>query len=60
MSGTAKIKCDCEHAQQDQMHGKGVRIGNLTGKGNYRCTVCGSIREGHAAPSMPVRQRGKK
>lgn len=38
-----KMKCDCEHAAQDEIHGKNIRVFNKTKKtpGNiYRCTVC--------------------
>lgn len=39
-------KCNCEHKMQDEMLGKGMRVMNLTTKGNvdikvWRCTVCG-------------------
>ena len=41
-----KRVCTCEHRQQDQMHGRYVRVMNETNKGTfsgptYRCTVCG-------------------
>ena len=49
--GTAKIACSCKHEQQDEMHGKGVRIANTLAKSaadkshevQVRCTVCGAI-----------------
>lgn len=39
-----KIKCTCKHEGQDALHGKQVRVANLTAsKANVRarCTVCG-------------------
>lgn len=37
--------CNCRHAGQDEMYGKGMRLKNQTAKGTgdargYRCTVC--------------------
>lgn len=49
MSSTVtKVKCQCQHEQQDKMHGQGVRVANRTAKGDKdsseaRCTVCGKI-----------------
>lgn len=37
------IKCTCSHAEQDRLYGMGVRVGNETRSGQYRCTVCGTI-----------------
>ncbi len=40
-------KCNCIHAGQDKLHGKGNRVFNKTEKKKggdrkfYRCTVCG-------------------
>lgn len=46
MGGAKPIACDCEHKGQDEIYGKGKRLGNATQKGTkdsvvYRCTVCG-------------------
>ena len=44
---TSKIKkCTCPHKGQDELHGAGNRVMNMTTKGKgdtpiYRCTVCG-------------------
>lgn len=38
-------KCSCEHAGQDSLHGKGMRVMNITKKDLYRCTVCGKESE---------------
>jgi len=39
-------QCTCSHEGQDEIHGKGQRVFNLTQKGGlikiYRCTVCAS------------------
>jgi len=35
------IKCTCENVQQDNLHGKGLRVCNQTKAGSWRCTVCG-------------------
>lgn len=51
---TAKIKCTCQHEQQDKMYGPGVRLANdLPRKPqsvmvDVRCTVCAKIQ------SVPV------
>lgn len=40
--------CNCQHYEQDKMHGKGKRVKNLTDKSKtskmYRCTVCESLQ----------------
>lgn len=42
------LMCKCEHEGQDNLHGKGNRVMNLTLKGKvgdmrvWRCTVCGT------------------
>lgn len=53
MKTTAKVTCRCKGGSaadfQDKQYGPGVRIANLTEKGDtkqsvrtYRCTVCGA------------------
>jgi ATP sulfurylase len=42
-------KCTCEHKAQDELHGSGNRVMNLTQQGKppekiYRCTVCLKLR----------------
>lgn len=39
------LRCNCTNPYQDKTYGKGLRVANLTSKGNdatpsYRCTVC--------------------
>jgi len=33
--------CSCRHAEQDKLHGPGLRVHNPSEKG-LRCTVCGA------------------
>jgi len=47
MKHTAKIlKCTCQHDYQDKIHGKNLRVMNMTtknksaGMDTYRCTIC--------------------
>ena len=40
------LPCSCKHKDQDDMHGKGMRLMNrckpkTTNPSHYRCTVCG-------------------
>jgi len=37
-------KCNCKHSYQDKRYGKGKRVHNETIKGEWRCTVCESVR----------------
>lgn len=56
-NGTTKVHCACKHAQQDAMHGAGMRVANATAKQDekagtieVRCTVCGTThRVGYGA-----------
>lgn len=47
MNKTKMVSCTCQHAAQDEMHGKGIRVAtpvNTQQKKNLfvvRCTVCG-------------------
>lgn len=41
-SGAVVKQCSCKHEEQDKLHGKGMRVHNVTTKG-YKCTVCGNI-----------------
>jgi hypothetical protein len=57
MSQTTKVKCKCAHAQQDALHGEGVRVANATAKGDLthtdvRCTVCKQL---HRVPKSQLR-----
>jgi len=38
--------CTCKHDSQDKIHGPQKRVHNPNGKGDYKCTVCGSIKKG--------------
>lgn len=46
--------CSCENANQDKLHGKGLRVWNSTTKG-YRCTACGTEK----TSSAPVKASKK-
>lgn len=43
------LHCNCNHAGQDALHGKGNRVHNAMHKSDtrqkYRCTVCRTERE---------------
>lgn len=46
------LRCVCSHEQQDQLHGKGMRVFNkCAGKrvDIYRCTVCNAEKNHHEA-----------
>jgi len=38
------INCNCQHTEQDKLHGKNKRVANQmvtkAGQSKYRCTVC--------------------
>lgn len=38
---TTTKPCTCKHESQDALHGKGIRVKNLTKDKKHRCTVCG-------------------
>lgn len=38
-------KCTCVHKEQDELHGKGNRVHNPNGKGDYKCTVCSNLKK---------------
>ena len=47
-AGTKVMMCTCNHASQDAMYGKGMRVFNACGTKRdtrYRCTVCGKERK---------------
>jgi hypothetical protein len=35
-------KCSCQHANQDNLHGKQMRVMNPDQKKGFTCTVCGA------------------
>ncbi len=39
-SQTVVIPHSCKHEGQDQIHGRGNRVMNMTKDEHYRCTVC--------------------
>lgn len=41
MSATKIQHHTCAHADQDKLHGRGMRVWNRSNRG-WRCTVCGS------------------
>ena len=56
------LKCSCRSEFQDEEHGPGRRVHNFNSKGgpgqsNYRCTVCGNMREGRESH---VRQKNQE
>lgn len=41
-----KLKCSCTHTEQDKLHGKNIRVANLTAAADHaKCTVCGKIHK---------------
>lgn len=38
--GCKVLSCNCEHADQDKIYGKGKRLHNVTKDGDAYCTVC--------------------
>jgi len=46
------LKCKCEHKDQDQFHGKHIRVNNPLAKAKgsttqkWRCNVFGDVKEG--------------
>jgi hypothetical protein len=48
MAEPSKIMtCSCQHAGQDELYGKGLRLWNRLGESDsYRCTVCGNTNKG--------------
>ena len=42
MSVARVLRCDCEHAGQDKLHGRRLRVHNKMTKAEntWRCTVC--------------------
>ncbi len=48
-NGTARVVCTCEHAAQDKLHGRNVRVANATARQDHafvevRCTVCKKVQ----------------
>lgn len=38
--GVRIMRCNCEHAVQDEIYGKGMRVHNVSKSGRAVCTVC--------------------
>lgn len=58
------IECGCNHQAQDKLYGKGMRVHNLTQKGNestsiWRCTVCEAER-GTNQPKTTTKKKKNK
>lgn len=53
---TKILKCTCEHAAQDALYGKQMRVCNEMAKapGSARCTVCKSVVGGSGASKVTV------
>ncbi len=54
-NGTARVMCTCEHAAQDKLHGRNVRVANATARQDntfveVRCTVCKKVHR--VSPGM--------
>ncbi len=44
MANSIIKKCTCDHVSQDELHGKGNRVFNLSqDKQKATCTVCGKV-----------------
>ena len=46
---TKILRCNCNHAYQDNLYGVGNRVHNFAPKGfgnspGWRCTVCGNVK----------------
>ncbi len=54
MEGTKVIACKCEHKDQDEIYGKGMRLHNVNTKGQAFCTVCSpSYRRNKVGVDIP-------
>lgn len=38
------LLCGCTSTYQDKKHGAGLRVHTPMNNGNYRCTICGTMR----------------
>lgn len=52
------LHCTCQHWDQDELHGKGLRVHNLALKGlntapGHRCTVCLKMHAATEAVKTP-------
>lgn len=62
---TKLVKCTCVHAEQDYLHGVGMRVGNAlsakAGGTEYRCTVCSKVHS-HSTPKgdSPTKKKVKR
>jgi len=44
------LSCNCSHASQDAIHGRGKRVHTpcktpVSGQYKYKCTVCGNVKD---------------
>jgi len=51
-----KSKCDCDHASQDKLYGKGIRVFNLCNKG-ARCTCCAKVVEAKKVAVVEIKKK---
>lgn len=53
--------CTCEHAAQDKMHGRGMRVFNSMVKAPdgqpWRCTVCGRVEKVSAPRKIEQKEK---
>jgi hypothetical protein len=47
MDATIILPCFCEHAAQDQLHGRNNRVHNIAPDGLAYCTVCAPSKTHH-------------
>jgi hypothetical protein len=40
----AILPCNCSHDYQDEKYGRGKRVHNPTMNGQFRCTICSSVK----------------
>ena len=55
---TAILPCKCEHEYQDKKYGKGRRVHNPMMNGQFRCTICSSVKG--AAKAVETTKEKKK
>ena len=59
---TKIVKCTCVHAEQDRLHGAGMRVANAcaakAGSLEHRCTVCSKVHS-HNTVKAVVEKKDK-
>ena len=51
---TKTIRCTCAHKYQDAMCGEHTRIHVSAEDGNWRCIICGALKDAKGKPVKPV------